>query len=167
MFWHFILTVAFICTQRRKYQAHRSQNNQVKETLKEAGKITNNSLHNVDFFKFLSNRFFISWAWERCLMFTESFTFNGLSIFKTFNHDTTLDHHASHSGSNLLRVCYKLLKMLLDTHDIKWWGWDGWCLGLLTSPRLILCPPPDTDHVVTGHCHHVHIVMATGNLKCI
>ena len=51
-------------------------------------------------------------------MFTESLIFDVLSISKTFNHETTLHHHAAHSGSNLLRVCYKLLKMLLlDTHD--------------------------------------------------
>ena len=47
------------------------------------------------------------------------------------------------------------------------WGWDG-CprLGLLGGPGLgLLSSPPDADHVVARHCHHVLVVVTTGYLQ--
>ena len=32
------------------------------------------------------------------------------------------------------------------------------------APALLLCPPPDADHVVAGHSHHVLVVEAAGHL---
>ena len=37
-------------------------------------------------------------------------------------------------------------------------------LGPAPSPALLLGPPPDTDHVVAGHGHHVLVVKTAGNL---
>ena len=45
-----------------------------------------------------------------------------------------------------------------------WWRCGGWSgLGLL-GPALVLRPPPDADHVVTGHGHHVLVVKTTRHL---
>ena len=37
-------------------------------------------------------------------------------------------------------------------------------LGPAPSPPLLLGPPPDADHVVAGHGHHVLVVKTAGNL---